>query len=77
MTCTTPSSLAGGQLAVTTKFDDGREQFTTFFPLATFNGDAVLVVHMYYAWGMHGILPGQRDSLFSVQVQAIRALPSC
>lgn len=69
-----PAAYMGGYTAVTTKFDTGREQFTTFYPCAGFSSDCLLTAHMYFAWGMHGILPGSRDSLFSVQVRCL-ALP--
>jgi hypothetical protein len=65
----TPSEYATGYTSVTTKFDTGREQFTAFYPCAAFASDCILTAHLYYAWGMHGILPGARDSLFSVQVR--------
>ena len=64
----TPTAYAAGYTSVTTKFDTGREQFTSFYPCAAFASDCILTAHLYYAWGMHGILPGARDSLFSVQV---------
>jgi hypothetical protein len=63
-----PSEYSAGYTAVTTKFPSGREQFTTFYPCAAFSSDCLLTAHMYFAWGMHGIIPGSRDSLFSVQV---------
>ena len=65
----TPTAYAAGYTSVTTKFDTGREQFTSFYPCAAFASDCILTAHLYYAWGMHGILPGARDSLFSVQVR--------
>jgi hypothetical protein len=65
---TSPAEYAAGYTAITTKFPSGREQFTTFHPCAAFSSDCVLTAHMYFAWGMHGIIPGARDSLFSVQV---------
>lgn len=55
-------------LATTTSFDDGRQQLTTFFPCASWSSDCLLVAHMGLAWGLRAILPGARDSLFSVQV---------
>ena len=67
----TPTAYAAGYTSVTTKFDTGREQFTAFYPCAAFASDCILTAHLYYAWGMHGILPGARDSLFSVQVRPI------
>lgn len=63
-----PPEYAAGYTAVTTRFPSGREQFTTFHPCAAFSSDCLLTAHMYFAWGMHGIIPGSRDSLFSVQV---------
>ena len=66
----TPANYGAGYTSVTTKFDTGREQFTTFYPCAAFASDCILTAHLYYAWGMHGILPGARDSLFSVQVRS-------
>jgi hypothetical protein len=66
----TPTAYASGYTSVTTKFDTGREQFTAFYPCAAFASDCILTAHLYYAWGMHGILPGARDSLFSVQVRS-------
>ena len=65
----TPAAYATGYTSVTTKFDTGREQFTAFYPCAAFASDCILTAHLYYAWGMHGILPGARDALFSVQVR--------
>jgi hypothetical protein len=65
----TPTAYATGYTSVTTKFDTGREQFTAFYPCAAFASDCILTAHLYYAWGMHGILPGARDALFSVQVR--------
>jgi hypothetical protein len=65
----TPTAYATGYTSVTTKFDTGREQFTAFYPCAAFASDCILTAHLYYAWGMHGILPGARDSMFSVQVR--------
>ena len=65
---TSPAEYSAGYTAITTKFPSGREQFTTFHPCAAFSSDCVLTAHMYFAWGMHGIIPGARDSLFSVQV---------
>ena len=64
----TPAAYATGYTSVTTKFETGREQFTAFYPCAAFASDCILTAHLYYAWGMHGILPGARDSMFSVQV---------
>ena len=69
----TPTAYATGYTSVTTKFDTGREQFTAFYPCAAFASDCILTAHLYYAWGMHGILPGARDALFSVQVRS----PDC
>ena len=63
-----PPEYSAGYTAVTTKFPSGREQFTTFHPCAAFSSECLLMAHMYFAWGMHGIIPGSRDSLFSVQV---------
>lgn len=69
---TSPSEYSAGYTAVTTKFPSGREQFTTFYPCAAFSSDCLLTAHMYFAWGMHGIIPGARDSLFSLQVSPPR-----
>ena len=66
---TSPAEYSAGCTSITTKFPSGREQFTTFHPCAAFSSDCVLTAHMYFAWGMHGIIPGARDSLFSVQVR--------
>ena len=66
---TSPADYSAGCTSITTKFPSGREQFTTFHPCAAFSSDCVLTAHMYFAWGMHGIIPGARDSLFSVQVR--------
>ena len=68
---TSPAEYSAGCTAITTKFPSGREQFTTFHPCAAFSSDCVLTAHMYVAWGMHGIIPGARDSLFSVQVSYV------
>ena len=73
----TPSAYATGYTSVTTKFDTGREQFTAFYPCAAFASDCILTAHLYYAWGMHGILPGARDALFSVQVRCFKTAPFC
>jgi hypothetical protein len=73
----TPSAYAAGYTAVTTKFPTGREQFTTFYPCAAFSSDCLLTAHMYFAWGMHGIIPGSRDAQFSVQVRPRRQHAAC
>ena len=69
---TAPTGYTTGYTSVTTKFDTGREQFTAFYPCAAFASDCILTAHLYYAWGMHGILPGARDSLFSCQVRSFK-----
>ncbi len=68
LSCDTPAAYSAGVTAVTTTFDDGREQLTTFFPCAGWSSTCLLMAHIYLAWGLRGILPGVRDSLFSVQV---------
>ena len=64
---TGPAGWTGVAATVTT-FDDGRQQFTTYFPCAAFAADCLLVAHMYYTWGLHGMIPGFRKALFNTQV---------